>query len=110
MIFRFCVKFLFVLMWILTAFIPSFAEEKETKLEEIVVTATRTEKEVGSAPASVNVVTKEKIELKAPKTIDQTLNDIPGVMVRRGKGLMDTLSFITLRGIPEQKKIGRAHV
>lgn len=104
MIFRFCVKFLFVLMWILTAFIPSFAEEKETKLEEIVVTATRTEKEVGSAPASVNVVTKEKIELKAPKTIDQTLNDIPGVMVRRGKGLMDTLSFITLRGIPEQKR------
>lgn len=84
------------------------AEEKEKKeaaaLEEIVVTATRTEKEVESAPASASVVTKERIELKAPKTIDQTLNDVSGVMVRRGKGLMDTLSFITLRGIPEQKR------
>lgn len=88
---------------VLTFFIPAFAEQ-ETKLEEIVVTATRTEKEVEAAPASVSVVTKEKIELKAPKTIDQALNDVSGVMVRRGKGLMDTLSFITLRGIPEQKR------
>jgi len=79
-------------------------KKEETKLEEIVVTATRTETSVESAPASVNVVTKEKIELKAPKTIDQTLNDVSGVFVRRGKGLMDTLSFITLRGIPEQKR------
>ncbi|PMP71495.1 MAG: TonB-dependent receptor [Thermodesulfovibrio aggregans] len=44
------------------------------------------------------------MELKAPKTIDQALNDISGVFVRRGKGLMDTLSAITLRGIPEQKR------
>ncbi len=85
---------------------PVIAEEKkdEAKLEEIVVTATRIETPVEEAPASVAVVTKEKIELKAPKTIDQALNDLSGVFVRRGKGLMDTLSFITLRGIPEQKR------
>ncbi|RKX61866.1 MAG: TonB-dependent receptor [Thermodesulfobacteriota bacterium] len=74
------------------------------ELPEVVVTATRTEKEVEIAPASVNVVTKEKIELKNPKTIDETLNDIPGVMVRRGKGLLDTLAFITLRGVPKQQR------
>ena len=74
------------------------------ELPEVIVTATRTEKEVEIAPASVNVVTKEKIELKNPKTIDETLNDIPGVMVRRSKGLMDTLSFITLRGAPKQQR------
>lgn len=85
---------------------PVIAGEKkdEAKLEEIVVTATRTETAVEEAPASVAVVTKEKIELKAPKTIDQALNDVSGVFVRRGKGLMDTLSSITLRGIPEQKR------
>ena len=95
----FCIVFLFCFIF------PAFAEEKqEAKLEEIVVTATRTETSVESAPASVSVVTKEEIELKAPKTIDQALNDISGVFVRRGKGLMDTLSFITLRGIPEQKR------
>ncbi len=36
----------------------SYAEQQEAKLEEIVVTATRTEKEVEFAPASVSVVTK----------------------------------------------------
>ena len=74
------------------------------ELPEVVVTATRTEKEVEIAPASVNVVTKEKIEVKNPKTIDEALNDIPGVMVKRGKGLMDTLSRITLRGAPKQQR------
>ncbi len=80
-----------------------FAESVE-KLEEIVVTATRTEIEVERAPAVVNVVSKEKIELRSPKSIDEALNDLPGVFVRRGKGLMDTLSAITLRGVPEQKR------
>ncbi len=88
---------------------PVFSQEKEEakrvkELPEIVVTATRTEKKVEVAPASVNVVTKEEIEIKNPKTIDEALNNIPGVMVRRGKGLMDTLAFITLRGAPEQKR------
>ena len=96
---------LFCIVFLLCFIFPAFAEEKEeAKLEEIVVTATRTETSVESAPASVSVVTKEKIELKAPKTIDQALNDVSGVFVRRGKGLMDTLSFITLRGIPDQKR------
>lgn len=85
---------------------PSFAEKQkdEANLEEIVVTATRIETPVELAPASVSVVSKERIELKAPKTIDQILTDVPGVLVRRGKGLMDTLSSITLRGIPDQKR------
>jgi iron complex outermembrane receptor protein len=90
-----------------SAFGEEVKEEKVKKAEElpeVVVTATRVETPVESAPASVNVVTKERIELKAPKTIDEALNDISGVFVRRGKGLMDTLSFITLRGIPEQKR------
>ncbi|PMP98011.1 MAG: TonB-dependent receptor, partial [Thermodesulfobacterium geofontis] len=87
-------------------FEAGLAEEvkKFEELPEVVVTATRTEIPVEAAPASVNVVTKEKIEMKKPKTIDEALNDISGVMVRRGKGLMDTLAFITLRGIPEQKR------
>lgn len=96
---------LFLLFFVLYLFSPAWAEQKEdSKLEEIVVTATRTETPVESAPASVSVITKEKIELKSPKTIDQALNDLPGVFVRRGKGLMDTLSSITLRGVPDQKR------
>jgi len=96
---------LFLLFFVLYLFNPAWAEQKEeAKLEEIVVTATRTETPVESVPASVSVVSKDKIELKSPKTIDQALNDLPGVFVRRGKGLMDTLSSITLRGVPDQKR------
>lgn len=78
--------------------------KKAEELPEVVVTATRTEIPVEASPASVNVVTKEKIELKKPKTIDEALNDISGVMIRRGKGLMDTLASIQLRGFGEQKR------
>ncbi|MGQ9570907.1 MAG: TonB-dependent receptor [Thermodesulfovibrionales bacterium] len=85
----------------------AFAEEKEkeeTKLEEIVVTATRTEKELEVAPASVNVVTKEDMEKRDIKAVDEALNTTAGVFNRRGKGLMDTLSHISLRGIPAQQR------
>ena len=78
----------------------SLAYENEQVMEEVVVTATRTEKTIESSPASTAVVTKEEIELRDVKTIDQAVNDISGVMVKRGKGLMDTLSSVTLRGIP----------
>ncbi len=75
-----------------------------TVLDEVIVTATRTEKKAVEAPGSVSVVTAEEIELTGPKTIDQTLSSLPGVYVRRGKGLMDTLSSISLRGIPDPKR------
>ncbi len=77
-----------------------FAEKDVAKLPETVVTATRTEVPVSRAPGSLIVVDKPEIEMKNPLTVDEVLNDLPGVMVRRGKGLMDTLSSITLRGIP----------
>jgi len=83
----------------------SFAQEgKEVKLEDVVVTASRVETPVEFAPASVNVVTKERIELKGSKTIDEALNDLPGVFIKRGKGLMEVMFSLTLRGIPEQKR------
>ena len=78
-----------------------WAEEKGvTKLEEIVVTATRTEKEAASAPGSVSVVTKKDMEKRNIKALDEALNTIPGVFSRRGKGMMDTVAHISLRGVP----------
>ncbi|MCX7613562.1 MAG: TonB-dependent receptor plug domain-containing protein [Caldimicrobium sp.] len=73
-------------------------------LSEVTVTATRTEKEVELSPASVHVLSREKLDLKNPKTLDEALNDIPGINTRRGKGLMDTLANISLRGLGEQKR------
>ncbi len=93
-----------IMILVLNGSVFSQEVEKVKELPEVVVTATRTEKEVEVAPASVNVITKKEIEIKNPKTIDEALNDIPGVMIKRGKGLMDTLSRITLRGVPKQQR------
>jgi iron complex outermembrane receptor protein len=95
-----------ICVWILAAGLSlSYAEEKkETKLEEIVVTATRTEKELETAPGSVSVITKQDIEKRNIKTVDEALNTTAGVFSRRGKGLMDTMSSITLRGFPAQQR------
>ncbi|MDW8002667.1 MAG: TonB-dependent receptor [Deltaproteobacteria bacterium] len=95
-----CVFFLFIFGF----FVPYATSQTEERLEPIVVTATRVETPLEIAPGSVHVVTRGEIEIKSPLTIDEVLNELPGVYVRRGKGLMDTLSSITLRGIPDQKR------
>ncbi len=101
--------------WILMLFMmasPAFGVERAaaktegkdgTRMEEIVVTATRTEKELDTAPGSVNVVTKKDIEKRGMQTPDSALNTVPGVFNRR-QSLADTLSSISLHGIPEQKR------
>ncbi len=79
-------------------------EEKDTaKLQEIVVTATRTEKEAAEAPGKVNVVTQKDIEKSPALTVDGALNTVPGLFNRRAN-LMDTLSSVTLGGIPGQNR------
>jgi iron complex outermembrane receptor protein len=74
-------------------------EKEEAKLEEIVVTATKTEKEVSEAPASTSVVTKKDIEKRNIQAIDQALNTLPGVFTTRAR-VTDFSPQISLRGIP----------
>lgn len=68
------------------------------KLEQIVVTATKTEKKLGDVPGSVTVISSEDIELRNIKTVDEALLEIPGVFAKRNKGLMDSTSSVRLRG------------
>ena len=80
------------------------AEDKgAAKLDEIVVTATRTEKSVESAPGNVHVVTNSDMEKRNIQTVDEALNTLPGVFDRR-VNLMDTLSSVTMGGIPGQNR------
>ena len=84
---------------------PASAQQKNPmELEQIVVTATRTEKEVSQAPASTSVVTRKDIEQREIMAPDQAVNTLPGVFDTRGKGLTDTLSSINLRGMPGQSR------
>ena len=106
-------RFLLVLLLVLFSS-NTFAEENNvtesdkkekgaTKFEDIVVTATRTEKSVESAPGSVNVVTKKEMETRNIKTADEALDTLPGVFNRR-QSLTDTQSSIILNGMPDQKR------
>jgi len=98
----------FLLLWpglIIADEVKEKEKAKETKkeeieMEEIVVTATRTEKPLKEVPASVSVVTKEDIEKRNVQAVDQAINTLPGVFDKRGKGLMDTTARVSLRGIP----------
>lgn len=101
-----------LLAFLLIVSSTAFAEEKASnsveekdvmKFEEIVVTATRTEKEAASAPGNVKVVTKKDIQTRNIQTVDGALNSLPGVFDRRAN-LMDTLSSVTMGGIPGQNR------
>src|SRR5690606_1823151 len=73
--------------------------EQSTLLPTVVVTATRSAKAANETPVATHVVTAEQMERRNIKTIDEAVSLIPGVFQRRGKGFMDTLNAITLRGV-----------
>ena len=57
--------------------------EEPTRLDPIVVTATREERKASEQASSVSVVTREDIELKNPAVAGDVLRGIPGVDVQR---------------------------
>jgi len=78
-----------------------WSEENEKKmytLDEIVVTATKTEKEIEDVPGSVTVITAEEMELRNMDTVDDALSNIKGTFTKRNKGLMDSTSSVNMRG------------
>lgn len=96
-------KFILILSGGICFILPqvSRAEEKKEgiiKLEQIVVTATKTEKKVEDAPGSLTIISKEEIGRRNIKTVDKALSEIKGIFVKRNKGFMDTTSSVRLRG------------
>jgi iron complex outermembrane receptor protein len=81
-----------------------WSQEQEYDLGKIVVTATRTEMEATKTPGSVSVVTKKDVEKRNIQVVDQALNTTAGVLNERGKGLMDAMATVTLRGMPKQQR------
>jgi len=80
------------------------AAETEVWAGQVVGVAARGPKSARKNPGSVSVVARQDLEAKTVQSADQALNALPGVFNRRGKGLMDTSSAVTLRGVPEQKR------
>ena len=85
------------------AVVKSVGEQAGT-LPETMVTATRTAHAANETSGATFVITRQDIESRNLTSIDNALNNIPGVFNRRGKGAMDTLASISLRGMPDQKR------
>ena len=79
-------------------------DQKSVSLGEIVVTATKTEKEAEDAPGSVSIVTQEDIKERNIQVVGQAVNDLAGVYDRRSTGLLDPISWIQIRGLPGSQR------
>ena len=109
------VKFLllFVVFFFLMSAHFSFAQGAETeeskseicKIDEMVVTATRTEKKVDDAPAKVTVITKEEIERYHIKTIDDALRHEVGVYIKRSNPISESTAKVIMRGFSGQDQV-----
>ncbi len=91
------------------ASLPAAAEDRPegaTRLEEVVVTATKTEKEISEAPATVSVVTKDNIEQTNVQSADEALKFLPGVYATRPGGHEPSVmgTNVLLRGIPDYSR------
>lgn len=98
------IKFLLFLPALLALTSEYAAAQTEVWVGEVVAISARGPKSVEKTPGSVSVVVKQDMDAKTMQSADQALNALPGVFNRRGKGLMDTSSAVTLRGVPEQKR------
>lgn len=79
----------------------SIAAQETKQLDRVVITATRTERDISDVPASVSVITTEDIENSAAQSVDQLLQGMAGVDVRHGMGVLSvgTSNKVILRGM-----------
>ncbi len=95
--------FYFVFLIFLLSALPTFASDKEVRLEEIVVTATKTERAIDEVPGRVEVITKEDIQKTAAQKVDDILANIAGISVIRGSGIYTMTATATLRGLSNEQ-------
>ena len=76
-------------------------KKKAIKLEEVVVTATRTEKDVDSAPGNVTVISKEDMQIRDIHTIKDALKYESGIYGGKLRGMPSGKhTLVMLNGMP----------
>jgi iron complex outermembrane recepter protein len=105
---KFSVLFLLLSVFV---FSPAQAEEKKTgepmtKMEEVVVTATRDVQEIRKAPASVTVITEEEIHDAGATTLVEVLDKIESVQFRTYSA-NSSQSQIDMRGFGGDNPFGK---
>lgn len=73
-------------------------------MEEIVVSASRSEQNLDLAPSASSVITKEEIKKFHIQTMDEALRFETNTYHRNGMGMLMTSKPVTLRGIPGESR------
>lgn len=96
---------LLLVLLVLAAFSPPHAysqtrqarqDGKETKLDELTVTATRTPRTLQETPAAVELITREDLENERGWNLGETLESVPGLLSESKNGGYDT--HVIIRG------------
>ena len=96
-----------VLVLVLAVAPPLFAEENDQDekeapvMDEVVVTATRTEIPLEESTKSIEVITKEDLDEQQQTYIPGLIDNLPGVLLRRTGGI-GQWSNVTIRGAGPQ--------
>jgi len=69
------------------------------KLDQVVVTATKTEHTLGDVPVAAEVITKEEIEQKQVKTVADALKLLTGVKINQTSGSWGDKGKIEMQGL-----------
>lgn len=80
-------------------------EQETIILENIVVTATKSEKEIGNTPASISVITADDIEGAPDMTLDEAFRYTPSVQIVRGEGIGTVHNFTNIRGMGDKRNL-----
>jgi len=89
-------KVLFIII-MLAASLPAWAEEKAISIDEVVVTATRTEEDIEKISANVSVITQEEIKKSTATTVQDLLKNEDGIFISDLYGT-GTKSSVDMRG------------
>jgi iron complex outermembrane receptor protein len=74
---------------------------------EVVVTATRSERQITQVPGRVDVINNKTVEAIPILNADDLMQAVPGVQVSRGYGIFSNKAIVTMRGLggKEQSRV-----
>jgi len=80
---------------------PAAADPQLKRSEDLVVTATRSERSVEDVPVSVTVVPREAIEKAPSRTLDDALRTVVGLNLPLGNSnvIQPTTNHVSMRGL-----------
>ena len=79
----------------------AIAAGDESRLPEMVISATRTQSDIRDVPASVTVIDKKRIEQSAATTVDQLVSGVPGIYAARmDASAPNRIAQVYARGMP----------